>query len=134
MAGCCAHIVKCRPIVRGRLGKESRNKYATNNRVDTFLGNARSTPTQQYNPCRKWYFLCYSHICIARQRMLWSDPRLNSEKTTIIDSQLEAVFQVEAGMNSSTVILRVVGGDEEGSLESETVKYGRESHGTRTGE
>jgi hypothetical protein len=39
---------------------------------------------------------------------------------------------VEAGSNTSTVSLRVIGGDEEGSLESETVKYGHESHGTRT--
>jgi hypothetical protein len=31
---------------------------------------------------------------------------------------------VEAGSNTSTVALRVVGGDENGSLESETVKYG----------
>jgi hypothetical protein len=34
---------------------------------------------------------------------------------------------VEAGSNTSTVTLRVVGGDEKGSLRSETVKYGRES-------
>jgi hypothetical protein len=34
--------------------------------------------------------------------------------------------------NTSTVTLRVVGGDEKGSLESETVKYGHESYGTRT--
>jgi hypothetical protein len=38
--------------------------------------------------------------------------------------------RVEAGSNTSTVSLRVVGGDEKGSLESETVKYGRESQGT----
>jgi hypothetical protein len=42
--------------------------------------------------------------------------------------------RVEAGSNTSTVALRVVGGDEKGSLESETVKYGHESHGTRTRE
>jgi hypothetical protein len=41
---------------------------------------------------------------------------------------------VEAGSNTSTVTLRVVGGDEKGSLKSETVKYGRESKGTRTQE
>jgi hypothetical protein len=35
--------------------------------------------------------------------------------------------RVEAGSNTSTVILRVVGDDEKGSLESETVKYGHES-------
>jgi hypothetical protein len=40
--------------------------------------------------------------------------------------------RVEAGSNTSTVALRVVGGDEKGSLESETVKYGRVSHETRT--
>jgi hypothetical protein len=40
--------------------------------------------------------------------------------------------RVEAGSNISTVTLRVVGGDEKGSLESETVKYGHESHETRT--
>jgi hypothetical protein len=41
---------------------------------------------------------------------------------------------VEAGSNTSTVTLRVVGGDEKGSLKSEIVKYGRESQGTRTRE
>jgi hypothetical protein len=40
--------------------------------------------------------------------------------------------RVEAGSNTSTVTLRVVGGDEKGSLESETVNYGHESYGTRT--
>jgi hypothetical protein len=39
---------------------------------------------------------------------------------------------VEAGSNTSTVTQRFVGGDEKGSLESETVKYGHESYGTRT--
>jgi hypothetical protein len=42
--------------------------------------------------------------------------------------------RVEAESNTSTVTLRVVGGDEKGSLKSETVKYGRESQGTRTRE
>jgi hypothetical protein len=42
--------------------------------------------------------------------------------------------RVEAGSNTSTVTLRVVGGDEKGSLKSETVKYGRKSQGTRTRE
>jgi hypothetical protein len=34
---------------------------------------------------------------------------------------------VKAGSNTYTVTLRVVGGDEKGSLKSETVKYGRQS-------
>jgi hypothetical protein len=57
--------------------------------------------------------------------VLWSDPRLYNGKARIIDS-------VEAGSNTSTVTLRDVGGDERGSLKSETVKYGREYQGTRT--
>jgi hypothetical protein len=42
--------------------------------------------------------------------------------------------RVEAGSNTSTVTLRVVWGDEKGSLKSETVIYGHESQGTRTRE
>jgi hypothetical protein len=42
--------------------------------------------------------------------------------------------RMEAGSNTSSVTLRVVGGDEKRSLKSETVKYGRESQGTRTRE
>jgi hypothetical protein len=42
--------------------------------------------------------------------------------------------RVEAGSNTSTVTLQVVGGDEEGNLKSETVKYDRESQRTRTQE
>jgi hypothetical protein len=45
---------------------------------------------------------------------------------------LNSESDVEAGSNTSTVTLRVVGGDEKVSLESETVKYGHESYGTRT--
>jgi hypothetical protein len=33
---------------------------------------------------------------------------------------------MEEGSNTSTVTLRVVGGDKKGSLEFETVKYGHE--------
>jgi hypothetical protein len=46
----------------------------------------------------------------------------------------EGKTRVEAGSNISTVTLRVVGGDEKRSLESETVKYGLKSQGTRTRE
>jgi hypothetical protein len=45
-------------------------------------------------------------------------------------------MRIEAGIvtevNTSTVTLRVVGGDEKGSLKSETVKYGRNSQGPGT--
>jgi hypothetical protein len=39
---------------------------------------------------------------------------------------------VEAGTNTSTVTLRVVGGDENGSLETEAAKYGHEFYRTPT--
>jgi hypothetical protein len=42
--------------------------------------------------------------------------------------------RMEAGYNTSTVALSVVGGDEKRSLESETVNYGREFHWTRSRE
>jgi hypothetical protein len=41
---------------------------------------------------------------------------------------------VETMLNTSTVALRVVGGDEKGSLKSERVNYGHESQGTRSRE
>jgi hypothetical protein len=42
--------------------------------------------------------------------------------------------RVEAGSNTSTVTLRVVGGDKKGSLKTETAIYGPEIQGTRTRE
>jgi hypothetical protein len=41
---------------------------------------------------------------------------------------------VEAGSNTSTMTLRVVGGDGKGSLKCQTVKYGLKCQGTRTPE
>jgi hypothetical protein len=62
---------------------------------------------------------------------MWSVPRSYLEEN--LRDQL-VVARVEAGSNTSTVTLRVVRGDEMGSLKSETVKYGRESQGTRNRE
>jgi hypothetical protein len=53
---------------------------------------------------------------------------------SVLKQYKEEQLRVEAGSNTSTVTLRVVGGDEKGSLESETVKYGLEFQGTRTRE
>jgi hypothetical protein len=50
------------------------------------------------------------------------------------EEAVKSVPRVEEGSNTSTVALRVAGGDEKGSLESEAVKYGHESHGIRTRE
>jgi hypothetical protein len=65
----------------------------------------------------------------AGRRLLSRPPNTYNQKS----EENEATnFRVEAESNTSTVALPVVGGDEKGSLESETVRYGRESHGTRT--
>jgi hypothetical protein len=56
---------------------------------------------------------------------MWSAPRLYHSIDRVPNS---------SGSNTSTVTLRAVGGDEKGSLKSETVKYGNESQGTRTRE
>jgi hypothetical protein len=61
---------------------------------------------------------------------MWCMPRLYDEVTRITVS----CTRVEAGSNTSTVTLRVVGGDEKKSVSSETVKYGREPQGIRTRE
>jgi hypothetical protein len=45
---------------------------------------------------------------------------------------VEGQTSVEAGLNTSAVTLQVVGGDEKGSLRTETVKYGREYQGRKT--
>jgi hypothetical protein len=58
---------------------------------------------------------------------VWSVLRLNKEIPGI---NIEYP-RVEAGSNTSTVTLRVVGGDENGSLKSETVKYGLKFQGSR---
>jgi hypothetical protein len=54
---------------------------------------------------------------------------LYSFRMKLVQSEIP---RVEAGSKTSTVTLRVVGGDDNGSLKSGTVKYGHESHGTRT--
>jgi hypothetical protein len=48
---------------------------------------------------------------------------LASPDRTDFAHQHRSLTRVEAGSNTSTVTLRVIGGDEMGSLKSETVKY-----------
>jgi hypothetical protein len=59
-----------------------------------------------------------------------SVPRLHNPSYKYNSSDTRVV----AGSNTSTVTLRVIGGDEKGSLKSERVKYGRKSQGTTTRE
>jgi hypothetical protein len=58
-----------------------------------------------------------------------SVPRGYKKGQTRSFNSVEFRTRVEAGSNTYTVTLRVVRGDEKGSLKSETVKYGHESKG-----
>jgi hypothetical protein len=60
---------------------------------------------------------------VARAEMLYASDKFGGE-----------FYPCGGGSNTSTVTLRVVGGDEMGSLKPETVKYGREFQGTQTRE
>jgi hypothetical protein len=66
--------------------------------------------------------------------MLSSHSAKDSLERVAEQRQFSEKFRVEAGSNTSNVTLRVVGDDENGSLESETVKYGHEYKGTQTQE
>jgi hypothetical protein len=55
-----------------------------------------------------------------------TQPGLDTKTDRLTDRQLQCDFL------TLTVTLRVVRGDERGSLESEIVKYGHEFYGTRT--
>jgi hypothetical protein len=59
-------------------------------------------------------------------------PRQTGRLTVGPNITLTFQTHVEAGSNTSTVILQVVGGYENGSLESETVKYDHGFYGTGT--
>jgi hypothetical protein len=59
---------------------------------------------------------------------------MSSAPRPVLLTDPSTISLVEAGSNTSTVTLRVVGGDEKGSLKSETIKYDGESQGTRTRE
>jgi hypothetical protein len=63
---------------------------------------------------------------------VFGPPRIYASRHSRLPLQGVEESHVEAGSNTSILALQVVGGDEKGSLESETVKCGRESHGTRT--
>jgi hypothetical protein len=102
--------VTCRPIARERVGKHISMDSWKPTRYGATCPWIRGKGDQQAFP---WILIRY---------------------ITGIIIESEFISRAEAGSNTSTVALRVVAGDEKGSLESETVKYGHESHGTRTRE
>jgi hypothetical protein len=87
--------------------------------VDPLLGNDHETNKKQ--PLLRNGFAS-KHVCTATN----GNSKRNGDFCAVRAEILYA--------GSSTVTLRVAGGDEKGSLKSETVKYGRESQGTQTRE
>jgi hypothetical protein len=106
----------------------------------TTLARASSIYKRQTRPlvregarnCQRVINICSWAPDAARHQDLLTDWPTISRNVTL--TLLVQLARVEAASNTSTVALRVVGGDEKGSLESERVKYGHESHGTRTRE
>jgi hypothetical protein len=77
------------------------------------------------------------HLYMYKPRRFGSELYLLIFRSMYVGTRVTCANQhprVEAGSNTSTVTLRVVGGDEKGSLKGETVKYGRETQGARTKE
>jgi hypothetical protein len=69
----------------------------------------------------------------------WSKPIFSSQRILHKDYEHNGSVEfdshdtrVEAGSNTSTVNLRVIEGEEKGSLKSDAVKYGLDTKGPRT--
>jgi hypothetical protein len=69
-----------------------------------------------------------TNTTIEEMFCMWSVLRCYKQGTSLAFK----LTRVEAGSNTSTMTLRVVGGEEKGSLKYETVKYGHESYRTLT--
>jgi hypothetical protein len=67
-----------------------------------------------------------------REEIKWNTEQIDCQSQFDFDFRTDD--RVEEGSNTSTVTLRVVRGDEKGSVKSETVKYSREFQGTQTQE
>jgi hypothetical protein len=102
--------VTCIPIARQRLGKHIPAKANARNR----------TSIARQRICK------HASVTIEAVFSAWSVEIVYKEEF----QSWQKHTRVEAGSNTSTVTLRVVGGDEKGSLKSETVKYGRKSQWT----
>jgi hypothetical protein len=100
-------------------------KYDTNNKFKVHSVSKNLliliTETHDYN-------------CTEPLRPVPNRTEIDSACTRSTEEVYHERSRVEAASNTSIVALRVVGGDEKGSDESEIVKYDHESHGTRTRE
>jgi hypothetical protein len=104
------HNITCLPIARQRLGKHisATNAHATIEGYPLLSNESVNTVSSMVSDPRLYNEICLYYGCNETR--------------------------VEAGSNTSTVTLRVVGGGGKGSLKTERVKYGREIQGTRTRE
>jgi hypothetical protein len=131
-------IVTCRPTARQRFRKHiPATKYVGNNQITSVSMQRRYNTIVEEKLLSMW--IAYIRCWVKEMFSVTSDPSLYNKKSTIIDSW-QLVLRVEVGSNTFTVTLRVVGGDEKGSLNSEKVKVAspkglapRQTALTRTG-
>jgi hypothetical protein len=87
-----------------------------------------NSPSDMWHVFSVWHAPCNNRgvvfLCAVRAERIWENTGMGTAFYT----------RVEAGLNTSTVTLRVVGCDKKESIKSETVKYGREYQGTKTRE
>jgi hypothetical protein len=78
------------------------------------------------------FSMCFAYIHCWAKAVFYMDPHRGYISSLVCTGKDHT--RVEVGSNTSTVTLRVVGGDEKVSLKSETVKYGHEYQGTQAQE
>jgi hypothetical protein len=111
-------------LLKALLGNRPENTYHSN--VCLTIGRPLLVNAWVDTPYNNTWYPLLSSWCVFCG---WSVPSLYRKQWNCSTGVL---IRVEAGSSTSTVAQRVVGGDEKGSLKSETVKYGRESQGTPT--
>jgi hypothetical protein len=80
------HIETCIHTVRERLVKQARNKYLTNNKVESFLGNTRNNRT---GVARGVFYVGRIYSLLGNRCVLCSVVRPETnEKPTIIESSV----------------------------------------------
>jgi hypothetical protein len=93
-------------------------------------GFLETNAVQNDSPCKRTFQQRFPWIRTSNKHF----PRIVVDYISGRAEKNDSLTCVEAGSNTSTVTLRVVGGDEKGRLKSEIVKYGSEYQGTRTRE
>jgi hypothetical protein len=102
-------------LLKARIVKPARKPFLQNGSVSTPVAR------QQLSSC---HMKVATSTHTTLEELLETELSVRSVLSLYITKTSYSLTRVEAGSNTSTVNLRVVGGDEKGSLKSEMVKYG----------